>query len=97
MGNLEEVLLFSTDFTVSQNFLELVLQDANLCLNKLTLAFLTDCVYWSLTTLKSCISRGLFDANAVRQRIFLCWSRAVKSGVNQVLYMFLVGHAYLRW
>ena len=32
----EEVLL---DFTVSQTFLELVLQGANFCLNKLAVAF----------------------------------------------------------
>ena len=62
VGSWEEVLLFSMDFTVSQNFLELELQDANFCLKKLALAFLTDCVYWFLTSLNSCISRGLFDA-----------------------------------
>ena len=87
MGSWEEVLLFSKDFTVSQNFLELELQDA--------FAFLTDCVYWFLTSLKSCISRGLFEACAVRHRVFLCWSRAVKSGVNQGLYLFLV-HFFLK-
>ena len=32
VGSWEEVLLFSMDFTVSQNFLELELQDANFCL-----------------------------------------------------------------
>jgi hypothetical protein len=83
VGSWGEVLLFSMDFTVSQNFLELVLQDANFCLNKLALAFLTDCVYWFLTSMKSCISLGLFDANAVHHRMFLYWSRAVKTGVNQ--------------
>ena len=31
VGSWEEVLLFSMDFTVSQNLLELVLQDANFC------------------------------------------------------------------
>ena len=31
VGSWEEVLLFSMDFTVSQNLLELVLQDADLC------------------------------------------------------------------
>ena len=36
----EEVLLFSMDFTVSQNFFEFVLQDANFCLKKLTFALL---------------------------------------------------------
>ena len=47
MGSWEEVLLFSMDFTVSpQNFFELVLQDANFCLKKLALAFLTACVYF---------------------------------------------------
>lgn len=92
VGSWEEVLLFSMDFTVSQNFLELELQDANFCLKKLALAFLTDCVYWFLTSLNSCISRGLFDAIAVRHRMFLCWSRAVRSGVNQGLYLFLVLH-----
>jgi hypothetical protein len=61
-GSWEEVLLFSKDFTVSQNFLELELQDANFCLKKLAFAFLTDCVYWFLTSLNSCISRGLSDA-----------------------------------
>ena len=62
VGSWEEMLLFSMDFTVSQNLLELELQDANFCLKKLALAFLTDCVYWFLTSLNSCISRGLFDA-----------------------------------
>ena len=33
---------------------------------------------------------GLFNANAVHHRMFLCWSRAVRSGVNQGLYLFLV-------
>ena len=42
VGSWEEVLLFSMDFTVSHNFLEFVLQDANVCLTKLALAFLTD-------------------------------------------------------
>ena len=35
VGSWEEVLLFSMDFTVSQNIFELVLQDANFCLKKL--------------------------------------------------------------
>ena len=35
----EEVLLFSMDFTASQNLLEFVLQDANFCLKKVALAF----------------------------------------------------------
>ena len=101
VGSWEEVLLFSMDFTVSQNFLELELQDANFSLKKLAFVFLTDCVNWFLTSLKSCISRGLFDASAVRHRMFLCWSRAVRSRVKQGLYLFLVlhflkGHAYLR-
>ena len=39
-----EVLLFSIDFTVSQIFFELVLQEANFSLKKLALAFLTACV-----------------------------------------------------
>ena len=96
-GSWEEVLLFSMDFTVSQNFLEFVLQDANFSLKKLDFAFLTTCVYWFLTYLKSCISWELFDANAVRHRMFLSWSRAVRSGVNHGLYLFLVQHfAYLR-
>ena len=92
VGSWEEVLLFSMDFTVSQNFFELELQDANFCLKKLAFAFLTDCVYWFLTSLNCCISRGLFEAIAVRHRMFLCWSRAVRSGVNQGLYLFLVLH-----
>ena len=92
MGSWDEVLLFSMDFTVSPNFLELELQDAHLCLKKLAFAFLTDCVYWFLTSLNSCISRGLFVAIAVRHRMFLCWSRAVRSGVNQGLNLFLVQH-----
>ena len=65
------------DFTVSQN-IEFVLQDANFCLKKLAFAFLT------------CISQGLFDATADRHRMFLCWSRADRSGVNHGLYLFLV-------
>ena len=85
----EEVLLFSMDITVSQNSLELELQDANFCLKKLALAFLIACVYLFLTSLKSCISQGLFDANAVRHRMFLCWSRAVRSGENQGLYDYI--------
>ena len=92
MGSWEEVLLFSMDFTVSQHFLEFVLQDAHFCLKKLAFSFLTACVYCFLTSLKSCISRVLFNANAVRHRMFLCWSRAVSSGVNQGLYLFLVLH-----
>ena len=84
------MFLFSMDFTVSQNPFESVLQEANFCLKKLALAFLTACVYWFLTSLKSCISRGLFDANAECHRMFLCWLRAVRSGENQGLYMFLV-------
>jgi hypothetical protein len=87
VGSLEEVFLFYMDFTVSHNFLEFVLQDANFCLKKLAFAFLTACVYWFLTSLKSCILRGLFDAYVVRHRMFLCWSRAVRSGVNQGLFL----------
>jgi hypothetical protein len=49
VGSWEEVLLFSMDFTVSQNLLEFVLQDAHFCLKKLDLAFQTACVYWFLT------------------------------------------------
>ena len=86
VGSWEEVLLFSMDFTVSQNMLVLELQDANFCFKKLAFAFLTDCVYWFLTFLKSCISRGLFHASAVCHRMFLCWSMAV----NQGLYLFLI-------
>jgi hypothetical protein len=59
-------------------------------LKKLALAFLTSCVYWFLASLKSCISRRLFDANAERIRMFLCWLRAVRSGENQELYLFLI-------
>jgi hypothetical protein len=44
VGSWEEVLLFSMDFTVSQNVLELELQDANFCLKKLAFAFLTVCI-----------------------------------------------------
>ena len=53
VGSWEEVLLFSMDFTVSQNLLEFVLQNANFCLKNLAFAFLTACVYWFLTSLKS--------------------------------------------
>ena len=49
-------------------------------------------MHWLLTYLKSCISRGLFEASAVLHMVFLCWSKAVKSGVNQGLYLFLVLH-----
>ena len=78
VGSWEEVVLFSMDFTVSQNFYDF--------------AFLTDCVYWFLTSLNSCISWGLFDAIAGCHIMFLCWSRAVRSGVNQGLYLFLALH-----
>ena len=84
MSSCEEVLLFSMDFSVPKPFGI----SAHFCLKKI--AFLTDRVYWLLNSLKSCISRGLFDANAVRHRMFLCWSRAVMSGVNKGLYLFLV-------
>ena len=87
LGSWVEVLLFSMDFTVFQNLFEFVLQDANICFKKHTVAFLTVCVYWFLTSMKSCI-KGLLDANAVCHRMFLCWSRAVRSGVNQGLYLF---------
>ena len=50
VGSWEEVLLSSMDFTVSQTLLELELQYANSCLKKLAFAFLTDCVYWFLTS-----------------------------------------------
>ena len=70
VGCWEEVLLFSMDFTVSQNFLELELQDAIFCLKKLAFAFLTGCVWWFLTSLNSCILRGLVDAIAVCHRMF---------------------------
>jgi hypothetical protein len=88
VGSWKEVFL--QDFTASRNFFEFVLQDAIFCLKKLALAFLTACVYYFLTSLKSCISRGLFDANAEHHRMFLCWSRTVRSGVNQRIYLFLV-------
>ena len=70
VGSWEEGFLFYMDFTVSQNFFELVLQEANFCLKKLALAFLTACVYWFLTSLIICISQGLFDANAECHRMF---------------------------
>ena len=70
VGSWEEVLLFSMDFTMSQNLFELLLQDADFCLKKLALTFLTACVYLFLTSLKSCISRGLFDTIAERHRMF---------------------------
>ena len=59
VGSWEEVLLFYMDFTVSQNFLEL----ATGCkfLPEESVLGLTDCVYWFLTSLNSCKSRGLFD------------------------------------
>ena len=44
VGSWEEVLLFSMDFTVSQNVWELELLDVNFCLKKLAFAFLTDCL-----------------------------------------------------
>ena len=73
-----------------------MLQDAKFCFKKLAFAFLTACVYWFLTSLKSCISQGIFDANAEHHMMFLCWSRAVRSGENQGLYLFLVLH-FLNW
>jgi hypothetical protein len=36
VGIWEEVLLYSMNFTVSRNFFEFVLQDANFCLKKLS-------------------------------------------------------------
>jgi hypothetical protein len=42
--------------------------------------------------MKRFISPGLFDANAVCHRMFLCWSRAVRFVVNHGLYLFLVLH-----
>jgi hypothetical protein len=61
-------------------------------LKKLGFAFLTAWVYCFLTSLKMCISRGLYDAYAVCHMMFLCWSRAVRPGENQGLYLFLVLH-----
>ena len=66
VGSWDEVLLFSIDFTVSQNFLEFVLQDANFCLKKLAFVFLAACVYWFLTSLKSCISSISFQDTRAR-------------------------------
>ena len=40
------------------------------------------------------MSRWLFDANAEHHRMFLCWLRAVRSGENQGLYLFLVLHFF---
>jgi hypothetical protein len=56
VGSWEDVLLVSMDLTVFQNFWDLELQDAHFCLKELAFAFLTDCVYWFLTSLNSCIS-----------------------------------------
>jgi hypothetical protein len=52
MGSWEEVLLFSMEFTVSQNLFEFVLQEANFCLKKLALAFLCLCILVSYFTEK---------------------------------------------
>jgi hypothetical protein len=41
VGSWEEVFLFSMDFTVSQNLLESVLQDAHFYLKKLAFSYLT--------------------------------------------------------
>ena len=68
VGSWEEMLLFSMDFTVSQNFWDFVQQNDNFSLKKLAFAFLTDCVYWFITSLKMFISRGLFNANASLRR-----------------------------
>ena len=97
VGSWEEVLLFSMDFTVSQNLLEFVLQDANFCLKMLAFAFLTDCVYWFLTSMKSRKSWGLFNTRAVRHRMFLCWSRVVKSGVNKGLSISVLSSTFFEW
>jgi hypothetical protein len=42
---------YSSWALVSKNVSELELQYAHFCLNKLAFAFLTDCVYWFLTSL----------------------------------------------
>ena len=102
MDSWEEVFLFSVDFSVPELF-GVCVAGCTFLKAKLAFAFLTACVYWSLTSLKSGISQGLFDANAECHRIVLCLSRAVKSGVNQGLISVLSstffewGHAYLRW
>ena len=87
VGSWEEVLLFSIPklFGVRATGCTFLFEKACIC-------FLTDCVYWFLTSLKSCISLGLCDAIAVLHRMFLCWLRAVRSGVNQGLYLFLDLH-----
>ena len=72
VGSWKEMLLFSMYFTLSQNLLESELLYAHFCLKKLAFAFLTDCMYWFLTSLKSCISQELFVASAVHHRMFLC-------------------------
>ena len=88
VGSWEEVLLFSMDFSVPE--MVCLYYRLQMSVKKLALAFLTACVYLFLTSLKSCISLGLFDANAERHRMILCWSRADRSGVNQGLDLFLV-------
>ena len=91
VGSWEEVFLFSVDFTGCKFLFEKASLFFPNCL----------CILVSNFPEKWHIA-GAFDANVILHRIFLCWSRAVRSGVNQELHLFLVlhflnGHAYLRW
>ena len=94
----EKYYYFNKYYTESQNFLEL--QDANFYLKKLAFAFLTDCVYWFLTSLKSCISRGLFNATgcfcAGRGQSGLKWKSEPRAISVLISTCFWKVHAFLR-
>ena len=61
LGSWEEVVLFSIDFTVAQNFMVFVLQDAKFVLGKPRLAF-SNCLCILVPNFpESCISRGLYE------------------------------------
>ena len=67
--------------------LRLCVAGSKFLLEKSSLGFSNCLCILVSSSLRSCISRGLFDANAERHRMFLCWLRAVKSGENQGLYL----------
>ena len=68
VGSWEQVLSFSIDFSVPKLF-GVRTTGCKFLFEKLAFAFLTDCVYWFLTSLKSCISWRLFDASAVPRAV----------------------------
>ena len=90
VGSWEEVLLFSMDFSLPKPFgisatgCKFLFEKAIRCFPNCLCILVPDFPE------KLHIAGTIRCYNAVCHRMFLCWSRAVKSGVNQGLYLFLV-------